>query len=413
MTRLLFVVQRYGEQIAGGAETFCREFATRLSARGLDVEVLTSRARNYVDWKNELPEGTSVEQGVRVHRLSVVHPREDRLFGPMNARVMTGRKPLPDHLQREWMRMQGPNLAELPDWLSEHAAGYDAVVFFTYLYYSTWAGLPVASNLTTTVLHPTAHDEPPMSLPIFDLMFRLPHGLGFLTEEEAQLVQGRFGSKLPFTVTGIGIDLDREGDEGRFRAKHGLGDAPYVLCVGRLDPHKGSTELYDYFVTFKRRRPGPLKLVIVGDPVRPLPPHDDIVMTGFVSEEEKHDAFAGSLMLVQPSYFESFSIVLTEAWAHRRPALVQGHSAVLAGQARRSGGGLPYQGYGEFEAALELLVDDEALRQRMGTAGRAFVEGRYDWPKVLSKYERFLEALANQFPTRQTRRCRAASGPIK
>jgi Glycosyltransferase len=74
-----------------------------------------------------------------------------------------------------------------------------------------------------------------------------------------------------------------------------------------------------------------------------------VVVTGFIDEAGKQSALAGAAALVQPSYFESFSMVLTEAWAHRRPALVQGHCAVLDGQARRSGGGIPYRSYAEFE----------------------------------------------------------------
>jgi hypothetical protein len=40
--RLLFVVQRYGPEVFGGAEVFSREFATRMAGRGHDVDVVTS-----------------------------------------------------------------------------------------------------------------------------------------------------------------------------------------------------------------------------------------------------------------------------------------------------------------------------------------------------------------------------------
>ena len=395
--KLCFVVQRYGSEIAGGAEAFCREFAVRLAARGHEITVATSRATSYVDWANELDEGVSIIDGVEVHRLSVLRPREDRQFGPLNARVLRTRF-VPGHLQQSWMTMQGPLLAGLPQWLAERASSFDAAAFFTYLYYSTWIGLPTASASMPTILHPTAHDEPPFYVPLFDAMFRLPHGFGYLTEEERLLVERRFGVTRPFAVTGIGIDLDVDSraDGDRFRRAFAV-DAPFLLYVGRLDPHKGSLELFDHFTEYKRRNPGPLKLVVMGEPVRPLPPHDDVIVTGFVDEQTKHDAYAAALSLVHPSYFESFSIVLVEAWAHRRPAIVQGRSAVLAGQARRSGGGLPYVGFAEFEAAVD-RIQEGRLAQRLGQRGREYVEQRYEWDHVLDVYERFVHAVIEEQP---------------
>lgn len=317
---LLFVVQRYGPNIAGGSETFCREFALRLTGRGHLVTVVTSQAASYVDWANEFAPGASTIDGVLVHRLPTSRPRSDLQFGPLNSRVLRSTF-VPGHLQESWMEMQGPLLTGLPHWLGERAANYDAVIFFTYLYYSTWIGLPVASAIAPTILHPTAHDEPPLSLAIFDAMFRLPHGFGYLTEEERTLVEDRFRMKRPFAVTGIGIDLEAptSADPGRFRRRYGVSD-PYLLYVGRLDPHKGSLELFDHFTAYKARNDRRLKLVIVGEPVRPLPPHPDIMVTGFVDEQMKHDAFAGAFSFIHPSYFESFSLVLAEGWAHRLPA---------------------------------------------------------------------------------------------
>ena len=41
---------------------------------------------------------------------------------------------------------------------------------------------------------------------------------------------------------------------------------------------KGSPELVDFFTTYKRRRPGPLALVIVGEEVWPVPRSDDVLV---------------------------------------------------------------------------------------------------------------------------------------
>ena len=84
---LLFVVQRYGVEVFGGAEQATRMYASRMAARGHDVEVLTSCAVSYVDWADHFPPGTSELEGVTVHRLPVVAPRDDELFGPLNGRV--------------------------------------------------------------------------------------------------------------------------------------------------------------------------------------------------------------------------------------------------------------------------------------------------------------------------------------
>jgi glycosyltransferase involved in cell wall biosynthesis len=307
---------------------------------------------------------------------------------------------VPLHLQELWIRSAGPVLDGLRPWLAERAGGFDAVIFFSYLYHPTWAGLPVASPLTATVLHPTAHDEPPLYLPLFQTTFRHPSALVFFTEEEKALVQRCFGAPRRSAVVGIGIDLEgREGaDDGVFRGAHGLGDRPYLLYLGRIDAAKGSEELFDFFAAYKRRNPGPLVLAMAGDPARPLPPHPDVIVTGVLDEETKRSALAGAVALVQPSYFESFSIVLTEAWAQRKAVLVQGHCPVLDGQVRRSGGGIPYRGFAEFEAATHRIVEDPGLGRHLGEAGHRYVADRYSWNNLLEAYERLLRAAMRAAP---------------
>src|SRR5215468_300911 len=73
--RLAVVVQRYGRDVLGGAETHAALMA-RLLARHHAVEVLTTTAREYQAWSNHYPAGVSEIDGVTVRRFHVTRGRE-------------------------------------------------------------------------------------------------------------------------------------------------------------------------------------------------------------------------------------------------------------------------------------------------------------------------------------------------
>ncbi len=388
--KILYIIADYGPEAVGGAESHCRMMATRMAARGHDVSVATSCATSYYDWANNYPPGESRLEGVTIRRFAVDAPRDHRLFGPLSNRILSGHRPVPLFMLKRWVDAQGPRPPELEPWLWDHALDYDVVVFFQYNYAPTVYGLPLVSGRVPTVMHTLAHDEPPFFLPVYDTVLKLPAAFAFSVEEEAALVRRRANPTALQSIVGIGTELDNEGDGNRFRSAFGV-DGPYVASVGRVDPHKGSDDLYEMFVAYKERNPGPLKLIFVGEPIKPLPAHDEILVTGYVDRQLRDDAIAGALVSVHPSYFESFSMVLTEAWAQRTPALVNGRCDVFAGQARRSGGALPYVGFADFEVAMQMLTGDELIRRRLGDAGRAYVEKRYQWDVVMDRYEKLLE----------------------
>jgi glycosyltransferase involved in cell wall biosynthesis len=358
--------------------------------------VLTTCAESYVDWANAYPHGWSELNGVAVFRTPVTKARNPHLFARFNSRISTAPGVRPLSVQREWMRMQGPYTPALVPWLRRHATAYDAVVFITYLYWTTWAGLQVCGGAVPTLLHPTAHDEPPMRLSIFQEVMRLPDAFAFLTVEEAELVHQRFPGAPPGNVVGIGVEMDQPGDADAFRRKFALGDTPYLLYVGRVDPAKGASELIEYFVAYKQRNPSDLKLVLLGELLVDDPGRADIVSTGFVDEATRNGALAGARALVHPSYFESFAMVLTETFAQRRPALVQQRCTVLDGHAHRSGAALPYAGFAEFEAAVDRMRNEPGLADAMGAAGRRYVEQEYDWSVVIARYEDALGAVTGR-----------------
>ena len=89
--KLAVVVQRYGADINGGAELHARYIAEQL-ARHAEVEVLTTCARDYITWQNELPAGVEQVNGIPVRRFPVAHERRPLEFGRRSrARVRAGR----------------------------------------------------------------------------------------------------------------------------------------------------------------------------------------------------------------------------------------------------------------------------------------------------------------------------------
>jgi glycosyltransferase involved in cell wall biosynthesis len=176
----------------------------------------------------------------------------------------------------------------------------------------------------------------------------------------------------------------------------GLGDRPYIVSVGRVDEHKGSKMLASYFATYKERHPGPLALALVGPLSYEVEPHPDLVYTGPVEEPDKWDIVHDALVAVSPSALESFSLVVIEAWVDRVPVLVNGSCGPTREHAERSGGGLWFTSYPEFEAVLERLVGDAALRTVLGERGRAYVDSHFEWPVLIARYAEFLDSVAER-----------------
>ncbi len=389
MTKVAFVVHRYGLEVDGGSEFLCRAVAEHLRD-AVEVEVATTCAVDYMTWEDAYPAGRDEVNGVPVWRFRVDAPRNVGRFNALSQRVLLAAHSRED--EHAWMRAQGPYSTPFLDFLRDHSRAYDVFVFFTYLYGTTFFGLPLVKD--RSVLVPTAHDEPPVYLGAYGDLFKLPRGIIYCTPEEREFVAARFPVRPGReAVAGIGIELGRDGDSRRFRDRFGV-EGPFLLYVGRVDPSKGCGELFTYFQRYAKAHPGTLKLVVIGRPAMRIPKRADIVPLGYVSEAEKLDAYKAAHALVMPSKYESLSIVLLEAWAQGTPSLVNGSCRVLAGHCRRSNGGLYYGTYAEFEECMRYLMENPAVRERMGKNGRAYVEERYRWEAIRGAYLEMIEWVA-------------------
>lgn len=381
--RVAFVVQRAGREVNGGAEALCLQVAGRM-ARHWRTEVLTTCALDYMEWRNHYPPGVERIGDVTVHRFAVDEPRDVSRFNRLSGEVAARGAGATLAEQQAWMRAQGPVSTPLLDYLEARREDYDAFIFFGYLYATTYFGLPLVRE--RAILAPLTHDEWTIHLPMWDTFFGLPRGFVFNTEEERAFTRRRFPA-LPIEgpIAGVGIEPPARLDPTGFRRRYGLGNQPFLLYAGRIDASKGCGEMFDAFARVRRARPETrLRLVLIGKEVLEVPYDDDIIHLGFVSEQEKWDAMAACDWFVMPSPHESLSIVLLEAWAAGRPALVNAESEVLVGHCRRGGGGLWYQGLDEW---VSLLLDvDPTSWQRLGEQGRRYVGENYFWDRVEQRY---------------------------
>jgi glycosyltransferase involved in cell wall biosynthesis len=246
------------------------------------------------------------------------------------------------------------------------------------------------------VFHPAAHDEPALYFSVFRGTFGDADAFCFYTHSERSLVERMYPvAERPQIVLGLGVG-ESEGTGRPGGELLGLGDRPYLVSVGRVDEHKGSKMLAAYFATYKERHPGPLALALVGPISYETEPHPDIVVTGPVEEADKWDIVRDSVVAVSASALESFSLVVIEAWVDRVPVLVNGSCGATREHAERSGGGLWFSSYPEFEAVLDRLLGDPALRARLGDRGRAYVDTHFRWPVLVSRYDTFLNSVVER-----------------
>jgi len=377
--RVAFIVQRCGAEVNGGAELHCREFATKL-AKYCETEVLTTCAIDYLSWDNHYPEGAEEYSGTVIRRFPVDEPRDLAEFNRYSSYIHNNSGNISQDEELVWLAKQGPNSSALADYLVKEYDNYDIFFFFTYLY-QPFSLLPLVED--KAVLLPTAHDEWPLKLKCWDSFFRRVPRFVFNTYPERDFLRRRFpDAEISGPVIGCGVEAPKLVRPHHFREKFSIYE-PFLLYAGRIDISKGCDTLFADFIKLRESEKSERKLVLMGNSAMPVPDHPDIIALGFVSDEDKWDAMAAAEWLVNPSLFESLSLILLEAWSVGTPTLVTDRCEVLLDQTKRSNGGLWYHDFAQFK---EILLNLPPLvRTQLGRQGLSFVTQNYTWSIILGK----------------------------
>lgn len=390
--RIAFVCPRFAEHgTVGGAETLLKALAERAAAAGREVDFLTTCATNHFTWENTVEAGTRKFGNLNVTFFPVNEDRDVNTFlgiqGSIDKRMRISRAE-----EEAWIA-NSVNSRSLIQHLRDNADRYDRIVTGPYLFGIAYFASQVAP--AKTVLVPCLHDEPFAYLTIMHDLFHDVGNIIFNTEPEKQLAHRLYDLPDRGTVVGMGLE-PFSADSQAFAKRTGMVQ-PYVMYAGRREVLKGTPLLTEYMHTFRQRTGRDVRMVFTGSGQIDAPDamRDAIIDLGFVGEQEKHEAMAGAVCFVHASVNESLGIVLLESWLAGAPCLVHAKGVVLQDQCERSGGGLWFRHYPDFEECLLRLLDDHTLRDALAAAGRRFVLEQYRWEAVEKRLLAALDAAPN------------------
>jgi glycosyltransferase involved in cell wall biosynthesis len=147
-------------------------------------------------------------------------------------------------------------------------------------------------------------------------------------------------------------------------------DPPHVLYVGRLSPEKGIED-------FIAATDGLPRVVVGAGPVAVAE------AVGFVSPPELSAWYERAAVVCVPSRREGYGVVAREAMAHGRPVVATAVGGLVdAIENERTGLLVPPRDVPALRAAIERLLGDAELRERLGRAARTEARDRFSHKSV-------------------------------
>ncbi|MBI3138187.1 MAG: glycosyltransferase family 4 protein [Sphingobacteriales bacterium] len=208
------------------------------------------------------------------------------------------------------------------------------------------------------VLHDLAFLHFPAGIPRSQLAFYKKYTPRFISKAKTLVTVSEFSKKdiLAHYPEATGkINVVYNGIKPLFRPysweereavkKKYTGGKDYFVYTGAIHPRKNLVGLLKAFSLFKKRQQSAMKLVITGrlawknesftESLTTYKYRNDVILTGYLPDEELAGITASAYALVYPSFFEGFGVPVAEAMQASVPVITTAGSAMeeIAGEA--------------------------------------------------------------------------------
>ena len=222
-----------------------------------------------------------------------------------------------------------------------------------------------------------------------------------------------YGLRQPIAVVPIGVDLEQyhtETETASAAIDHAyptLQGKKRLLFLSLLHPKKGLLRLAEAWSQLATQHPD-WSLVIAGPDdgfetqahaaFDAQCPSDSVAWLGPVYHQAKHNLLAGCDVVVLPSDWENFGIVVIEALASKTPVIATHDAPWQQLNAESCGWWIEPTAAALTETLHKAMSCSDADRQAMGQRGRALIESQYTWSRCAAQMLELYQALATQAP---------------
>ncbi len=161
----------------------------------------------------------------------------------------------------------------------------------------------------------------------------------------------------------------------------------YFIYAGAIHPRKNLTHLLKAFSVFKKRQKSNLKLILAGrlawkyqrfvESLKTYKYRDDVVLTGYLPEEELAKLVGAAYAMVYPSYWEGFGVPVVEAMKAGVPVITSSGTAMQE-IAKDAALYVDPADYNDIADKMMRLYKDERLRSELIQKGKQLAQ-QYSW----------------------------------